>query len=101
MAAETRQVVKQEIKDYIDRQGLIYSSWYVGIATKPKDRLFNDHGVDKDKGTWIHRECMSADAAREVEDYFINTLGTKGGPGGGDEDTCHVYAYVITSYTKE
>lgn len=99
--AKTRQVVKQEIKDFIDKQGKNYSDWYVGIAADPKDRLFNGHGVDKENGTWIHRECMSCDGAREVEDYFLNTIGTNGGPGGGDDDTCHVYAYVITSRTRE
>jgi len=101
MAAQVRKVVKQEIKQFIDDQGRNYSDWYVGIAANPRDRLFNGHCVDKDRDTWIYRECMSCDAARDVEAYFTNAVGTCGGPGGGDNSTCYVYAYIIKPHTTE
>jgi hypothetical protein len=89
-----------EILEYIKRGGGAASDWYVGIAAGARDRLFNDHKVSEQQGSWIYRGCDSTDAARAVEEHFLN-LGCRGGPGGGDDDTTFVYAYRITSYTVE
>lgn len=98
---KSKAVIKQEIRDHIKSRGGGYSDWYVGIASNPRERLFDDHSVDQQNGRWIYRECESSAAAREVEEYFVNTLGTDGGSGGGDQSTRSVYAYKKTSYTKE
>ena len=97
--AENEEVVKTKIKEYIDRSPYPYANWYVGVASDPESRLFNDHKVGK--YWWIYKECLSSDAARRVEDYFLNNLGTDGGPGGGDENSTFVYAYHKTSETNE
>lgn len=97
MASEAE--IKAEMKAYIDKHGGPDSSWYAGIAADPKDRLFNDHGVHEKGDVWIHHPCASADIARSVEDYLINTLGCDGGGGGGDENTTAVYAYKKSSHT--
>jgi len=89
-----------EIKAYIDENGGIYRQWYVGIATDPKDRLFNDHNVRQNGDAWIHRDAGSASVAREIENYFLEQLGTDGGPGGGDDSTRYVYAYKKVAHTK-
>ena len=99
--ANTKESIKVDIKAYIQNNGGAYSDWYVGIASDPKERLFTDHNVSEKGGEWIHREAESSSAAREVEEYFINTLGTDGGSGGGDYSTKSVYAYKKTSTTKE
>jgi hypothetical protein len=99
--AKSRERIKQEIKDYIRDCGGAYSDWYVGIASDAKQRLFTDHGVTEKGGVWIYGHCENSEVARDIEDYFVNTLGTKGGPGGGDEDTTFIYAYKTTSDTKE
>jgi len=99
--AKSAETVKREIKAHILNRGGAYSDWYVGIASDPRDRLFNDHNVSKDNGQWIFRECEDSAVARDVEDYFVNTLGTDGGLGGGDNTTKYVYAYRKTSRTKE
>jgi len=99
--ANSKETVKQEIKEHIKSRGGAYSDWYVGIAADASQRLFNDHNVDRKKDYWIYRECGSSAAAREVEEYFTNTLGTDGGPGGGDQSTRSVYAYKKGSNTKE
>jgi hypothetical protein len=85
--------IREEIKRYIDTHGGPYRAWYVGIASDPRARLFNDHGVDERTDPWIFGWADSVDAARRVERYFIETLGTDGGPGGGDASTTSVYAY--------
>jgi len=89
-----------EIDAHIKQEGSGYSQWYCGIASDPKERLFNDHNVSEKNGWWIFRDAGSDDGARRVEDYFIRK-GCKGGGGGGDSGTRHVYAYRITSTTRE
>ncbi|MCX6704603.1 MAG: hypothetical protein NTZ07_04145 [Candidatus Woesebacteria bacterium] len=99
--AINEEAAKIEIKGYIDRSSYSYSDWYVGIASDPEKRLFTDHRVQREGGWWIYRECFSDSAARTVEDYFVNILGTKGDTGGGDTSSVYVYAYKITDSTVE
>jgi hypothetical protein len=82
--ATSKETIKTEIKAYIQRNGGTYSDWYVGIVSDPRNRLFRDHNVSENGGAWIYREAESSSAAREVEEYFVNLLGTNGGSGGGD-----------------
>ena len=92
--------VINDIANYVRNWGGNYSQWYCGIAADLADRLFKAHNVDKANGAWIYRPCGSSDEARATEDYFFG-LGMKGGPGGGDYATKSVYAYKITSSTRE
>jgi hypothetical protein len=95
---------KQQLIDdfdaYFKKIGKPYSSWYAGIAADREKRLFNDHNVDKENGSWIHAPADTADVAREVE-KILHGAGCKGGPGGGDYSTKGIYAYVITAQTVE
>ena len=96
---QTNERIIQEIDSYIRREGSSYHNWYVGIAKDPRNRLFNEHNVS---GVWwIFCEAFSDTRAREVESFFLEQKGTQGGPGGGDKDSRFVYAYRITSTTKE
>lgn len=99
--AKTRQEIISEIKSHMAQCGGNYSDWYVGIATDPKNRLFNNHNVDEKNGAWIYREAENSSSARDIENYFVNTLKTGGGTGGGDYSSQYVYAYKKTSYTNE
>jgi hypothetical protein len=56
--------------------------------------------VPEENSWWIFREASSSIIAREVENYFVNTLGTDGGSGGGDQSSIYVYAYKKTSSTN-
>jgi len=96
--AKTKQEIISDIKNHI---GSNFKNWYIGIATDPRQRLFVDHGVDEKNGRWIFREAQSSDGARDIEIYLIDKLGTKGDSGGGDNTTKFVYAYCITSTTRE
>lgn len=98
--AKSKQEIIDEIKAHIQKEGSGYRNWYVGISEDAKDRLFNGHGVPKENAWWIFREASSASVAREIEDYFINTLGTDGAPGGGSDKSSQVYAYKKTSITN-
>ena len=98
--ASNKQTIVSDIKSYVANNGGDYSQWYIGIAASPRQRMFNDHAVRETGDAWIYGECVSSAVAREIEDYFI-CLGIKGGPGGGDSASRFIYAYRITSSTKE
>lgn len=94
------QKIINEIHAYILRIGGHQSNWYVGIANDPRDRLFNGHGVGEHGGVWIHINAGTETIARAVEKSFLD-WGCAGGGGGGDANTCYVYAYQITPRTRE
>lgn len=92
--------VINEIQNYMAKFGGYYSDWYCGVASVPRDRLFNAHNVNEQNGIWIYNDCGNDDTAREVEAHFLNK-GCKGGDGGGSWQSKYVYAYKITADTIE
>jgi len=91
---------QSEFLAYMNQFGVTALAWYVGIASDPRDCLFNRHGVNEQQGAWIFRDCGTDTAARAVEQYF-HSKGCKGAGGGGGPETRYLYAYVITSTTRE
>lgn len=94
-----RDSIVRDINEYLQQHGGSYRTWYVGIASNPEDRLFSDHAVSRDDGSWIIRWADSAADAREVEASYVSA-GTDGGTGGGSADTKAVYAYKKTTETR-
>lgn len=90
--ASSKQQIINEIAAHIADRGGSYSDWYVGITENAKRRVFEEHGVEKDKDKYIWRTANSSSVARDVEKHFLN-LGCDGGGGGGDDDAVIVYAY--------
>ena len=98
--ATTKKEIIEDIESHMAKRGGDIDDWYVGIAEKPRERLFDDHSVDEDNGTWIYRTASSDSVARDIEKHFVDK-GAKGGTGGGSKDSTAVYAYKITSATQE
>ncbi len=98
MASKNQAII--EIRKHMGQVSAAYSNWYVGIASDARHRLFSDHNVRQRGDRWRFKQCTSSAVAREVEVYFVNTLGTDGGTGGGDAATDKVYAYLKTSRTN-
>lgn len=98
--AKSKKEIIEEIESHITECGGRFSGWYVGIAAKPKERLFDDHSVDEERDAWIYRTASSDSIARDIEKHFLDK-GARGGTGGGDEDSKSVYAYRISSRTRE
>jgi hypothetical protein len=96
-----KNVLLTDIINYIQGTGINSQNWYVGIASDPETRVFNDHNVDRANGNWIYGPAQNSDSAREIEDYIITNYKTKGDTGGGDNSTNYVYAYRITASTRE
>jgi hypothetical protein len=90
---------EKEIKAYIDKRRKPYSSWYVGIASDARKRLFEEHNVSEKDDYWTYRRCSSVGAARVVEEALLK-LGCDGALGGGDESTASVYAYLKSANTN-
>lgn len=99
MVKEKQEII-DEIKTHVQRCGGNYSAWYVGISKDAKDRLFNGHNIREKKDTWIFRTASSSQVSRDIEEYFVNTLGTDGGTGGGDNTSNIVYAYKKAAHTN-
>jgi hypothetical protein len=92
--------VIRELEQYMSQGGGSYSAWYCGIASSPRNRLFNDHNVRERGDYWIYRDCGNDTIARQIESYFHNS-GCQGSHGGGDDATKFVYCYKITNSTVE
>ncbi len=95
----TKQQIITDIDAYMRQHGSPNSTWYVGIASDVRDRLFNDHNVNEKSGVWIFRQAISSSVAREVEKAYLDA-GCDGGSGGGDASTIYVYAYRKTNSTN-
>jgi hypothetical protein len=93
------QQVYDEIVAHITKQGGAYSTWYCGIASSVKARLFDDHNVPQKDYWYIASQCYDSDDARKVEDKLLR-LGCDGGAGGGDQTTVYVYAYLKGTMTN-
>ena len=89
-----------EISEHINTQGGDYSDWYIGITDDIRRRLFSKHNVPETNAWFIYRAAADRAAAEMIENYFID-LGCIGCQGGGGEDSRIVYAYLITSSTKQ
>jgi hypothetical protein len=97
---KSKQEIIDDIKSHMQKRRGDYSDWYVGISKAAKDRLLNGHSVKENKDVWIYRKASSSKTAREIEDYFVNTLDTDGDTGGGDDTSNMVYAYKKAKHTK-
>ncbi len=98
------QQVKFEFLSYIKEFDATFSNWCIGIADKPKQKLFEIHGVRDDQDPWLYKQLMSHRAARIVQDYFVGKLGAVGAPLSVklDYDDCDcVYLYKIADHTRQ
>lgn len=91
--------IANEIIKHANEEGSHKANWYVGIASEPRDRLFDGHNV-QEKSWWIFRDAKTDTSARKIEKYLIDSFGFDGGGGGGGYTTKFVYAYRKTHTTN-
>ena len=99
MPAQTKTQIIAEIDAYMQSVGGQNKNWYVGIASEPRKRLFEDHNVSEKTGRYIARQALSEQAARDIEAAY-HKIGCDGGPGGGDKNTVWVYSYFKMPQTN-
>jgi hypothetical protein len=97
----TLEEIIEQISAHITSRGGGYSGWYVGIAAAPKERMFTEHNVSENRDKWIYVNAGNEEHARDIENFFIKEIGTKGGAGGGDHNSKFVYAYKIAPHTDQ
>ncbi|HQU07586.1 MAG: hypothetical protein B7X04_01405 [Parcubacteria group bacterium 21-54-25] len=86
---------------FINEHGGAGDSWYVGIASDPRDRLVRTHGVQEDVDIWLFRGAPTVTAARGVLYYFVNEFGVDGGhPDDGTDEGPFVYLYKKAVTTR-
>ena len=98
MTVVSEEKAYEDILAHIKKQGGDYKSWYAGITSDVKQRLFTEHKVPEKNAWRIHRQCADDIDSRKVEADLLE-LGCDGGDGGGDSSAVYVYAYLKTSQT--
>jgi hypothetical protein len=77
------------------------SHWYVGIASDPEDRLFNEHNVNKESKTWAYMNAGRYEVACKLAQFIIEQHQTRGCSGVDDQSATFVYVYAITDDTVQ
>ena len=93
-------IIIMEFLKFIGDKGGLHSSWYVGVAEKPKETLFLEHGVDKKSDCWIVRKSINSTEANRIKRHLLNYIGTDGKDGEVDKGAKYVYMYRKNSRTN-
>jgi hypothetical protein len=95
------QQIKYEIIAYIKEFGGDFADYYVGVTAEPEAALFQRHKIDKRKDPYLWKQALTFHAARNVQRYFLERLGTDGEAAvRGDETVDCVYVYKKSERTK-
>lgn len=94
-----KQEIIEDIKKYILEKKGDYNSWYVGVSSNARNRLFKDHKIKENGDRWIYKTALSSEIAREVERYLLIVLRIDGLVGSGEETAKMVYAYKKAMHT--
>lgn len=94
---DSKQEIIGDIKNYIQSRDGDYSNWCVGIGQNVQDIFRNRHKVKGD--WWMYKYVHSFQAAKEVKDYFVNTLGADGDTKDADDTANIVYVYKKLVHT--
>ncbi|MCA9668576.1 MAG: hypothetical protein KC503_23450 [Myxococcales bacterium] len=89
-----------EIYRYLETMGGDATKWFVGVTRDAERQLFEVHNVDRAADRWIWRVSQSAAEAREVERFFVETVGTDGEVDGVTGEGRTVYAFRRSSRTR-
>jgi hypothetical protein len=92
--------ILNDIVFYITSLNMPFSQWYVGIASNPSHRLFSEHNVEIST-SWIYRDAGDLKTARKVKHELVERYNLISGADDDDQRNKYVYAYEITSSTKQ
>lgn len=88
--------IKQAIIDRVESSKTVeYSAWTIGLTPDPAERK-GQHKADRKSTTyWKQWVAGSLSDAQDIESYFINTKGMKGGTGDDLSARKTVYVYIF------
>ncbi|HTM67989.1 MAG TPA: hypothetical protein VL426_01700 [Candidatus Binatia bacterium] len=90
-----------QLIDHIDRCGGVYSDWYVGMTNDPERLLFDYHLVDKRDGQYFYCRMSTYHEARFMIEHLSTVYRVHVGPVYGGADALYVYAFKMTTTTRE
>lgn len=91
-----KQSIKQAIIDRLEGSKTVnYSSWTIGLTHDSADRKQQHENDKKSTEHWKQWVADSLSDAQEIEAYFINKKGLKGGTGGDLSSYRTVYVYIF------
>lgn len=96
----SQQEAVQAFLAHADSCGTDYNDWYVGVSDSPERTLFEYHLVDP-RGQYMYCRLTSFSDAMEAAERCRMLHGTKSGMPFGRHDAIFMYAYRMTTRTRE
>ena len=91
-----KNVIAQQIIDRVEAtKKPNYGAWTVGLSHDPRTRREQHEKDGKDTQYWIQWTASSLDDAQQIEAFFINEKGMKGGTGGDLSPHRVTYVYIF------
>ena len=88
--------IKQAIINRVEASRTVdYSAWTIGLTRDPKERKQQHENDGKSTEHWKQWVADSLSDAEDIESYFINDKGMKGGTGGNLSTNKTVYVYIF------
>jgi len=88
--------IKQAIIDRVGSSKTVdYSIWTIGLTHDPSERKQQHEANGKSVKYWEQWIADSLVDAQDIESYFINTKGMKGGTGGDLSARKTIYVYIF------
>lgn len=91
-----KQAIRQAIVDRVlSAKAKDYSIWTIGLTHDPDERKGQHRKDGMSTEHWKQWTATSLSDARDIESYFINQKGMKGGTGGDLSPYRSVYVYMF------
>jgi len=88
--------IKQAIISRVESAKTVdYSLWTIGLTHDPDERKEQHENDGKSTEYWDQWIADSLSEAQDIESYFIEEKGMKGGTGGSLSATLTVYVYIF------
>jgi len=89
-----------DILHYMKSLEFPFTSWYVGIAVNPSVALFTEHNVNVNSH-WIYRYAGSVENAEEILEQLMTRYHVRNNGEPVHRNARFIFAYAITSGTKQ
>lgn len=88
--------IQQAIKDRVEVSKKVdYTIWTIGLTHDPEERKKQHQSDKKSTEYWKQWQADSLAEAQDLESYFINKKGMKGGTGGDLSSNRRIYVYIF------